>query len=367
MKTQKTISYITNMTHQLKQLREEKTIQKSRIDLYKGLEKRYCSLNDGTKAQRDDRNLVLFAINKNAFNIEFTSERLRDDEYIIYQTVKKEGTLLYYASKRLQDNEKIVKVALESTGLALEFCSERLKSNREFVLKAIEKKGQALRFASEELQADINMVKIAISNDPKFLKYSLFNDREEIVEMALKQDFKYLEFASERLKQDKKFILKNKIDDIVHVGQNIKMDKKIILHILSHNQVSSEFFNYLPPFLQDNRDVALKLVKSNARSFKKMNLDLRSDIEVAKKAILSSPFNLEYVAPKLKNNKEIVFLAIKQSTYVLKYASGEIRKAIGDDEPVSKLKNMIQIEQEKKKLDTLLGDSSVGNSRKIKI
>ena len=107
MKKQASLSLIHHFSHQFTQLREEDATQKGRIHLLKGLKKKSLNLENATKAQKDDKNLALVAINQSAQNFLFLSDRLKDDEYVVYQAVKKDGLLLEHASERLKNHEKL--------------------------------------------------------------------------------------------------------------------------------------------------------------------------------------------------------------------------------------------------------------------
>ena len=62
------------------------------------------------------------------------------------------------------NDEEVVLAAVSKDGFSLEFASERLKNDKKIVLAAASKHGYALKFASEELQNDTKVASIANSN-----------------------------------------------------------------------------------------------------------------------------------------------------------------------------------------------------------
>ena len=59
---------------------------------------------------------------------------------------------LYYVSEDLRNDRELVIAAVEQNGDALEYASEDLRNGRELVMKAVEQYGDALRYASEDFE-----------------------------------------------------------------------------------------------------------------------------------------------------------------------------------------------------------------------
>ena len=69
-------------------------------------------------------------------NMEFDVSKSDDKENVI---VGKEGSLLDVASDRLKNDKEVVMVAINQDGNSLEFASKELKDDKEVVLASIKK------------------------------------------------------------------------------------------------------------------------------------------------------------------------------------------------------------------------------------
>lgn len=368
MKNTHAILNITSISHHICQTREEDAIQKNRIALLKGLKKRYFSLENATTAQRDDRNIVLKAINQSAYNIKLASERLRDDEYVVYQAVKKQGSLLEYASERLQHNMKVVQAALASNPKALKFASNTMQDNDTLVFDAVSRNGKALLFASKRLQQKSELIKKSLESYPQMLEF-FGSDMEEMVKIAIKEDTNNFKYASERIQQDKKFILNNQVAKNQYWHQELKRDKKFVLKVLKQmdDYIGNDFYQYLAPVLQNDQDVAMSCILANPNNFPLFNEVFRANFDIASIALKNRGGALEHVSDELKNNRHLVLLALKRGKYVLNYASQEIQKLLKNEEnPYETLKKIIEIDEEKAKMESIL-NQSIQVSKKVKI
>lgn len=357
MKKQASLSLIHHFSHQFTQLREEDATQKGRIHLLKGLKKKSLNLENATKAQKDDKNLALVAINQSAQNFLFLSDRLKDDEYVVYQAVKKDGLLLEHASERLKNHEKTVWSALLSNPLALEFASEALQDNEAMVNFCVNKSGQSLLFANKRFKEDKDLVKLAITNYPHILK-DINNDDEAFVQMAYWKDRKSFQYASERIKSNGKFILQHQISFNEHWGQTLKQDKHFILKFIQQHSITENFIQFISPSLQENREVVLACVQSEARNFEFVRDEFKNDFEIASIAIEKIPYLLRYASDALRNDKKILLKAIKNKKFdqIFIYAGEEIQKLVAKDEsPYEKLNQLVAIDEEKAILEKSLG------------
>ena len=77
---------------------------------------------------------------------------------IVLAAVTKNGWALEYASTEMQADREIVLAAVTKNGAALEYASTEMQADRKIVLAAVTKNGAALKFASAEMQADRKFV-----------------------------------------------------------------------------------------------------------------------------------------------------------------------------------------------------------------
>lgn len=86
---------------------------------------------------------------------------MRDDKEVIMAAMQLSPRHLGYASKRLRDDKEVVLSALEIDGQLLGHASKKLRNDRDVVLAAVRKCGWTLAYASENLQNDHEMIQAA--------------------------------------------------------------------------------------------------------------------------------------------------------------------------------------------------------------
>lgn len=114
---------------------------------------------------RDDKEVVLAAIKKNANTIMYASKRLRDDDFIVFEAVNRSGSVLKYASDRLKDDRDIVMTAVKEYGTAIEYASLRLKNDREIALEAVKNESYAFDHVSSGIKNDKEIAMIAVKQN----------------------------------------------------------------------------------------------------------------------------------------------------------------------------------------------------------
>lgn len=83
-----------------------------------------------------------------------------------------DSSALEFASERLKNNRDIVMYAVERYGCALAFAGEKLRDDREIVLTAVRQDGIALAFASLNLRADYRIVSEAVRQCEDAIEYA---------------------------------------------------------------------------------------------------------------------------------------------------------------------------------------------------
>lgn len=139
-----------------------------------GLKSGKITLSDMPEAERDDREVVLAAVNANGENLEHASQRLRDDREVVYAAIRQNGRSLRFASDALRDDDAMAQAAIWKNYLAMAHCSDRLLDSEAFVKDAMHhySSGVLLCVASERLRANPQMAysalqKMQIRQNPK--------------------------------------------------------------------------------------------------------------------------------------------------------------------------------------------------------
>jgi len=112
-----------------------------------------------------DREVVLEAVRRETYALEFVGEELRADREFMLEVVRHDGLAFQFASEALRSDRDFALEAVVKIGWALRFATDTLRSDREVVLEAVRSYGGALRFASADLRADKDVVVEAVRQD----------------------------------------------------------------------------------------------------------------------------------------------------------------------------------------------------------
>ena len=151
---------------------------------------------------RQDKDLVLVAMETYPYAIASASEKLQDDRDVALLAITKDPSTFRFLGKTLKDDKEMVWIAV-SAGASINDASDRLRGDRELVLTAINNSRNFL-IISTNLQDDKEVILAAVKKDGVSLKYAsnkLKNDKE-IVYAALSTTHGSLEYASKELRND---------------------------------------------------------------------------------------------------------------------------------------------------------------------
>ncbi|EFC42104.1 predicted protein [Naegleria gruberi] len=258
---------------------------------------------------RNDREIVMAAVNENGRTLKYASSELRNDFEIVKTAARNNRRALWYASKQLSSNKEIVMTAVKSNGLSLEYMPTQIRNDRKIVKIAIQENGNALGYASKELKSDKEIALLAIESSPKAY-----------------------ECASNQLTNDQDLILKvlsKSCDYIFGIDQSIKLfknDRKFILAIAKLDGLKALRNASLE--LRDNREIVIEAVQQNPNALVYASSELRNDKEIVKMAVMENGSCLTFASNELKDDKEIAELAFKSSEIAVRYFSERLRNDI---------------------------------------
>jgi len=185
---------------------------------------------------KNDPEVVRAAVNKNGRTLEFASPEFRNDYHMVLAAVNQNGCAIQYANARLQSNFEIARAAVTQHPHAFIYLVADLQEDRQVVLAAVTKNGSVLQFVHYSFQNDEEVVLAALSNGSGYaLKYASprLQDIEEIVLAAATHGHNILEFASRRLLLDRTFL--GNVLKINPYAQNYinQLDREYINRILA--------------------------------------------------------------------------------------------------------------------------------------
>ena len=155
----------------------------------------------------------------------------------------------------------------------------------------------------------------AVKNKGTMLsKFEEFQDDEEIVLEAVKNDKSSIIYASSRLKDDKKFVLKAiKIDTYIlrFISKRLKDDKEVVLEAIKANKNKNNFIlKFISNRLKDNKEIVMKAIKTNCIDLKYASPRLRDDEDVIRTAVNINGWTLHYASERIMKKMEIVYEAM---------------------------------------------------------
>jgi len=139
-------------------------------------------LKSATQEQQSDRAFVLKAVAYDGYNLEYVSEKLRNDKEIVLK-------------------------AIESFSEVLKFSGESLQNDRAFIKEAIKVNEYVLSDAKEKFQKDSELAFLAVKRNSMVLKFLPYYKRNKafILEL-LNSDIDVFPYIEERLKTDRDII-----------------------------------------------------------------------------------------------------------------------------------------------------------------
>lgn len=165
----------------------------------------------------------------------------------------------------------------------------------------------------------------------KIINFFKSNEKEEILKKIKETKECNFQLLSKKLKNDKSFILE--------VIENIEIKTKKIgnnLCILNDPYI----LKYVSQKLRTDEEVAFKAIKKYYGNFKYISPELKENkrfiLKIIQEIDTKSYFNempeayfLNYLSEEIRDDKEIVLAAVKKNSLNLEYASERVKNIIG--------------------------------------
>jgi hypothetical protein len=322
---------------------------------------------------RNDRDVVLQALEVNARAFRFASQNLQRDREIALKAICRQvGKILALASETLRSDREVVLEAVRIYGPALQFASETWRSDREVVLQAVRCDGFSLQFASVDLKADREVVLQAIQHQQslwdaeggndvlQFASQDLQGDTELVLQAAVR-NITALTFAPVKLLRNKEFMLRvarscffrkalhgerreiryrGRFSDRYNPAWNHRRSEHLLMEQLQEFQGEADFdligliLQYASEDLQDDRDfiqraadIAKHFATTDFWHDEPEELDQELDLELVfmLKAVRLDGLLLEFATQKWQNHQGVVLEAVRQNGFALQFASEDLK------------------------------------------
>lgn len=216
------------------------------LQLLKSGQQKFENLSDEL---RNDRDFVLKAINMQVCSLRSLPDNFRRDREIALAAVKNDGRDMRYVGELLKNDRGFILASLERGNiLGIQFVSYELRDDYEIIMKAVNAAGIALDYASERLKNNKDIVLAAMRNQAWSLKAAseeLRSDATIFLE-AIKSDIRNLQFASSILKNDYHFIFQGvNMQGVAlqHASKDLKQNLDIILAALNENLDAGQYIS----------------------------------------------------------------------------------------------------------------------------
>ena len=154
-------------------------------------------------------------------------KKLREDKDIVLAALPYHCPVLSWTSKKLKDDREVVLAAIKHSGTRseLKHASKRLRDDNLVVKKAMKTRGDNLEFASKRVRSDKKMMQIAVLNHSglKWVDASLLSNRSLILS-AVRFD-----------KLNRRSSTSNNHDGLCRISDKLKADREILYNSLLIN------------------------------------------------------------------------------------------------------------------------------------
>jgi len=192
----------------------------------------------------------------------------------------------------------------------------KLQRNREVVMAAVRQDFRALGYADNKLKNDIAFMTVIVAMDAHALQYASerTKDNRDVVMAAIQNDCRALQFASESMKGDKEIVTTVMKKDYHALEWALLKDKDIMLSLVA---IEVYALYYASDKLKNDKDVVLAAVAHDGRALMYASHALRNDKEVVLAAVAQNGRALQYASHALKNNRDVVLAALSRNGLVI--------------------------------------------------
>lgn len=300
----------------------DNNINKILIKLEKGID---FNLNQVDVKYRNHPQIVAKALELDGDNLAYVCEEHKLNKELVkiavINTSKSNHSAFKFAADTLKNDINYIEELLTIDGNIIEYVSDNLKNNKSIACRAVTNKASAIKHLNANFRADTEILNLA-------LNYGLINetsidileclppkwrDSKEIVLRILAFNGFEIQYASDRLKEDKdciKIACKKSGGFILHYCPiHIKSDLNFYYELLHFTQ-NSDIIEYFSSSIKDNESALLEGAQYDGYHY----IDGKGG------------GMMQYASDRLKNSKDFVLKFIKIAPYVLNYISENLAK-----------------------------------------
>lgn len=281
-------------------------------------------------------------IGKNEEYFRFASESLKSNRDFIEESVRRLGFwsrnyIIKHCSQEIRDDDEFMQLLINHNIYTFEFASRTLRSNKQLALKLIQKDPHIYAFVSEDLKSDPYIYRIVLSQNGTLFKELPHNlrNRKELFLLALKNSdnlVDLLQYVDEPLRDNRECALKSVRSfplSYKYVSTRLKNDEDIINAALGIEKYPGGVIFLLREKFKEKLDK-----ESDSYGFySKQNRDDEAPkwVDYYQK---TEGAMLEFVSDELRSDSGFMLPLIKENPFLYRFALGHIRE---DDKLIEKV------------------------------
>jgi hypothetical protein len=270
------------------------------------------------------------ALDVDGRSLSFAAPPLRGDRALVLKSIR-QGYLdiLEVASSQVRDDRSLMLEAVQLSGFALQYASARLQGDKAFVLQAVQTDGHALGYAQRQLWADRDLLLASYRQKAEFFGRSHAWSEQD--SNRLQQSVRIPGFSSDipaALEADREVVLAYHtlnaslpvcvVEDVC-LAQTLRGDQDLIAQLLRLD-VRLPLWT-LSGAVRSNRALALQAVEVAGSNLQYAAATLRNDPSFVLEALRLNVSCLPYTPRWLRHHKPFMLKACLERELALRWAS----------------------------------------------
>lgn len=221
------------------------------------------------------------------------------------------------------------------SNVELDFCDkvfDNIRNDEDVAIAACSNNINNVKYIGENLKNDknfiINLIKKSQYGNLLYDINSNLLDDKEVVLIALENKLD-TDLISDRLKEDKEIAIKAvRFYSNALVNFKLYQDCEEVISLALEKKYFSLDYNNVSARLRKNKDLMLKAIDSNPYNLEFLDNELKSDLDIVKKALDKKLFTIEHANADVKNNKNFIMPYLEKSNIIFKFLSEELKNDI---------------------------------------
>lgn len=203
-------------------------------------------LGKASRAMREDKDVVMAAVQKNCWDFKYAAEELKADKDVALTAVREMGSLLQYVPEKLRGDKEVVLTACRNPR-ALQYASPSMKADKDCIIAAMQgfQDYDDLAKLCKEVPAaameDRDLAMAMVKKHNKLLSHlpdKLKDDKEVVLEAHRREGaYPCLTYASQRLKADWEVVataIWSSIRNFYDADESLKSSKDFCAFLLQY-------------------------------------------------------------------------------------------------------------------------------------